>query len=189
MVVRHGQHIAPISGNIISSICEVSRQFVQSNRGTRFLMSKSLLVGCLHPKHAHKISAALVWSPHSYADSRPSSTIFYRQLKQGTESHGGQYELYKDTMKSSLKAFQVNPSIWEATAQDRARWQQICPVAINSFEARHTSNTLCKKHELHKAKIQQSAMVMHSLSVPQAVMVVVLALVSSPIYVFINSVF
>ena len=41
----------------------------------------------------------------------------------GKHSHGGQKKRYKDTLKASLKDFNIPTELWEQIAQDRAKWR------------------------------------------------------------------
>ena len=41
----------------------------------------------------------------------------------GKRSHGGQKKRYKDTLKASLKDFNIPAESWKQIAQDRAKWR------------------------------------------------------------------
>ena len=56
-------------------------------------------------------------------DHRLPKRLFYGELQQGKRSHGGQKKRFKDTLKTSLKAFAITPDSWEQTAMDRAMWR------------------------------------------------------------------
>ena len=60
---------------------------------------------------AFLLSAQLCWTGHviRMEDTRLPKQVFYCQLEQGTRSHGGQRKRYKDVLKSSLKACNINP--------------------------------------------------------------------------------
>ena len=49
--------------------------------------------------------------------------LFYGELQQGKCSLGGQKKCYKDTLKVSLKAFNISINTWEQTAYDRGKCQ------------------------------------------------------------------
>ena len=49
--------------------------------------------------------------------------ILYGELEMGKRSHGGQKKRYNDTLKASLKDFNIPAEIWEQIAQDRAKWR------------------------------------------------------------------
>ena len=52
-------------------------------------------------------------------DHRLPKRFFYGELQQGKRSHGGQKKRFRDTLKTSLKAFAITPDSWEQTAMDR----------------------------------------------------------------------
>ena len=49
--------------------------------------------------------------------------ILYGGLEMGKRSYGGQKKRYKDTLKASLKDFNIPTESWEQIAQDRAKWR------------------------------------------------------------------
>ena len=54
-------------------------------------------------------------------DERLPKKILYGELQVGKRSHGGQKKRYKDTLKVSLKDFNMPKKSWEQIAQDRAK--------------------------------------------------------------------
>ena len=60
----------------------------------------------------------VVHMPDHWLPKRP----FYGELQQGKCLRGGQKKCYKDTLKVSLKAFDISINIWEQTAWDRGKW-------------------------------------------------------------------
>ena len=46
---------------------------------------------------------------------------FYGDLQEGNRSQGGQKKRYKDTLKASLKDFDILIGSWEQTAQERSK--------------------------------------------------------------------
>ena len=51
-------------------------------------------------------------------DERLPKKILYGELQVGKRSHGGQKKRYKDTLKASLKDFNIPTESWEQIAQD-----------------------------------------------------------------------
>ena len=64
--------------------------------------------------------AQLRWSGHNIRmpDERLPKKVFYGELQEGKRSQGGQKKRYKDTLKSSLKDFDIPLGSWEHTAQE-----------------------------------------------------------------------
>ena len=54
------------------------------------------------------------------ADERLPKKVFYGELEEGKRSLGGQKKRYKDTLKTSLKEFDIPMGSWEQTAQLRS---------------------------------------------------------------------
>ena len=54
-------------------------------------------------------------------DERLPKKILYGELQVGKRSHGGQKKRYKDTLKASLKDFNIPNESWEKIAQDRTK--------------------------------------------------------------------
>ena len=67
----------------------------------------------------------LRWSGHVVRmdDNRLPKRIFYGELATGKRTTGGQYKRYKDTLKASLKNFNINPDTWENLAAIRTAWR------------------------------------------------------------------
>ena len=58
------------------------------------------------------------------------------ELQAGKRSHGGQKKRYKDTLKSSLKYFNIPTESWEQIAQDRAKWRGLIKKGAGEYEAK-----------------------------------------------------
>ena len=69
--------------------------------------------------------AQLRWTGHvtRMPDERLPKKILYGKLQVGKRSHGGQKKRYKDTLKASLKDFNLPTESWEQIAQDRTKWR------------------------------------------------------------------
>ena len=52
------------------------------------------------------------------SDERLPKKIFHGELQVGNRSHGGQKKRYKDTLKVSLKNFNISAESWEQITQD-----------------------------------------------------------------------
>ena len=55
-------------------------------------------------------------------DERLPKKILCGDLQVGKRSHGGRKKRYKDTLKASLKDFNLPTESWEQIAQDRTKW-------------------------------------------------------------------
>ena len=60
--------------------------------------------------------AQLRWT--GYVIRMPSKKVFYGELQEGKRSQGGQKKRYKDTLKASLKDFDIPTGSWEQTVQE-----------------------------------------------------------------------
>ena len=69
--------------------------------------------------------AQLRWTGHvtRMPDECLPKKILYGELQIGKCSHGGQKKRYKDTLKASLKDFNIPTELWEQIAQDQTKWQ------------------------------------------------------------------
>ena len=72
-------------------------------------------------------------------DHRLPKRLFYGELQQRKRSHGGQKKRFKDTIKTSLKAFAITPDSWEQTAMDRAKWRSSVHKGSKICDANRTA--------------------------------------------------
>ena len=68
--------------------------------------------------------AQLRWTGHvtRMPDEWLPKKVLYGELQEGKRSRGGQKKCYKDTLKASLKDFNIPTESWEQAAQDRTNW-------------------------------------------------------------------
>ena len=68
--------------------------------------------------------AQLRWTGHvtRMPDERLPKKVLY-ELQEGKRSQGGQKKRYKETLKASLKDFNIPTESWEQAAQDRTKWR------------------------------------------------------------------
>ena len=62
--------------------------------------------------------------------------ILNGELEMSKRSHGGQEKRYKDTLKVSLKDFNIPTESWEQIAQDRAKWRGLIRRGASEYEAK-----------------------------------------------------
>ena len=67
-------------------------------------------------------------------DERLPNKVFYGELQEGKRSKGGQKKRYKDTLKASLKDFDIPMRSWEQSAQERSTWRGIIIKEAGLYE-------------------------------------------------------
>ena len=82
--------------------------------------------------------------------------ILYGKLEMGKRSHGGQKRRYKDTLKASLKDFNIPTESSEQIAQDRAQWRGLIRRGASEYEAKRISEAEPKSAQ-RKARAKASA--------------------------------
>ena len=76
-------------------------------------------------------------------DERIPKKVFHGRLQEGKRSQGGQKKRYKDTLKASLKDFDIPIGSWEQTAQERSKWRGL----INKGEKKRICEAKRKRRE------------------------------------------
>ena len=99
----------------------------------------------------------LKWTGHvtRMPDERLPKKILYGELQVGRRSHGGQKKRYKDSLKASLKDFNVQTMSWEQIAQDRAKWRGLIRRGAGECQAKRTSEVEQKRAQ-RKARAKAS---------------------------------
>ena len=90
-------------------------------------------------------------------DERLPKKILYGELQVGKRSHGGQTKRYKDTLKASLKDFNIPTVSWKQIAQDRTKWRGHIHVrrGAGEYEAKRISEAEQKRAQ-RKARTKAS---------------------------------
>ena len=57
------------------------------------------------------------------SDERLPKRLLHGKLSKVRIYTGGQHKRYKDSLKSSLKAFEINNEAWESLAAERGTWR------------------------------------------------------------------
>ena len=85
--------------------------------------------------------AQLRWTGHvtRMPEERLPKKILYGELEMGKRSHDGQKKRYKDTLKASLKDFNIPTESWEKIAQDRAKWRGLIRRGASEYETKRIS--------------------------------------------------
>ncbi|BHF75733.1 hypothetical protein SprV_0501882900 [Sparganum proliferum] len=97
----------------------------------------------------------LRWSGHLVRmdDERLPKRLFYRDVATGSRRQGGQIRRYKDTLKSSLKLLQINPTNWEELARDRPTWRRTVKTGAAIHEANRIADAKAKR-EARKSQLR-----------------------------------
>nr|VZI42937.1 unnamed protein product [Spirometra erinaceieuropaei] len=97
----------------------------------------------------------LRWSGHLVRmdDERLSKRLFYGDVATGSRCQGGQIRRYKDSLKSSLKRLQINPTNWEELARDRPTWRRTVKTGVAIYEANRIAAAKAKR-EARKSQIR-----------------------------------
>ena len=82
--------------------------------------------------------AQLRWTGHvtRMPDERLPKKVLYGELQEGKCSQGGQKKRYKDTLKASLKDFNIPTESWEQAAHDRTKWRCLINKGASQFKAK-----------------------------------------------------
>nr|VZI45086.1 unnamed protein product [Spirometra erinaceieuropaei] len=89
----------------------------------------------------------LRWSGHLVRmdDERLPKLLFYGDVATGSRRQRGQIRRYKDTLKSSLKRLQINPTNWEELARDLPTWRRTVKTGAVIHEANRIAATKAKR--------------------------------------------
>ena len=78
-------------------------------------------------------------------DDRLPKKVLYGELQVGKRSHGGWKKRYKDTLKASLKDFNIPTESWEQIAQDQTKWRGLISRGAGEYEAKTISEAEQKR--------------------------------------------
>ena len=82
--------------------------------------------------------------------------ILCGELQVGKRSHCGQKKRYKDTLKASLKDFDIPTESGEQIAQDRRKWRGLIKRGAGEYEAKRISEAEQKRAQ-RKARAKASS--------------------------------
>nr|VZI06593.1 unnamed protein product [Spirometra erinaceieuropaei] len=97
----------------------------------------------------------LRWSGHLVRmdDERLPKRLFYGDVATGSRRQGGPIRRYKDTLKSSLKLLQINPTNWGELACDRPAWRRTVKTGAAIHEANRIAAAKAKR-EARKSQLR-----------------------------------
>ena len=108
--------------------------------------------------------AQLRWTGYATRkpDERLPKKVLYGELQEGKRSQGGQKKRYKDTLKASLKDFNITTESWEQAAQDRTKWRCLINKGASQFEVRR----ICESEKKGKQEPRDHHQTRHSPNSP-----------------------
>ena len=77
--------------------------------------------------------------------------LLYGELCHGKRTVGGQRKRFKDSLKVSLKDFNISTESWELLASDRPSWRHLVTKGANTAEERRSLQAE-QKHGARKAR-------------------------------------
>ena len=80
-------------------------------------------------------------------DERLPKKVLYGELQEGKRSQGGQKKRYKDTLKASLKDFNIPIESCEQAAKDRTKGRCLINKSASQFEAKSICEAERKRKE------------------------------------------
>ena len=78
-------------------------------------------------------------------DERLPQKVLYGELQARKRSLGGQKKRYRDTLKASLKDFNMPTESWEQIAQDLTKWRGLIRRGAGEYEAKRISEAEQKR--------------------------------------------
>ena len=99
------------------------------------------------------MKAQLRWVGHvmRMRDDRLPKMIFLSELADGARAPGGPTKRFKDSIRATLRACNINISGWESLASDRSAWRSAVTQGVMAFEERRLQR-LDDRRAAHKER-------------------------------------
>ncbi len=87
--------------------------------------------------------AQVRWAGHvpRMPDESIPKQVLYGELADGKRSVGCQKKRFKDTLKASLKSFDIDIDTWDNVAVDRPTWRSLTQKDCQIHEERRTAGS------------------------------------------------
>ena len=97
--------------------------------------------------------AQVRWAGHivRMPNTRLPKRLFYGELTEGKRSQGGKKKRHEDTLKVSLKSFNISPNTWEIEALNRPVWRSNTSKGATSYEQNRIAEAR-RKRVLRKSR-------------------------------------
>ena len=102
----------------------------------------------------YSLLAQLRWTAHvsRMPEKRLPKKVFYGELQEEKRSQGGQKKRYNDTLKASLKDFNIPTDSCEQAAQDRTKWRCL----IKKGAAQYKVKRICEADRKRKERKERA---------------------------------
>ena len=108
-------------------------------------------------KRAFYIEACTAGHATRMPDEWRLRKVFYEELQVGQCTQGGQTKRYLDTLKASLKDFNIPPESWEQIKLDRARWRCLIRKGADDYGAKRIHEAERKRKDRAKGSSSKSS--------------------------------
>ena len=157
MHAKSGQFTNGMSKEWTTSIQAALEFFLKIKRQDKIPDTEVLKRSGMQSVHTPLKLAQLRWTGHvtRMHEERLPKKILHGELELGKRSKEGRKKRYKDTLKASLKDFNIPTESWEQIAQDRAQWQGLIRLDASEYEAKIISEAEQKRAQ-RKARAKAS---------------------------------
>ena len=119
-------------------------------------------------------------------DKRLPKKDIYKELQEGKRSQGGQKKCYKDTLRFSLKDFNIPTGFWGQDAQDRAKWR--CLIRKGTYQNEAKSSLALLATDSLELKLTQTSIKEHTITHEHKIFRIKMVIIRETIIVILNCV-